>query len=139
MQRIAIMDYLINHKTHPTADEIFVDLNKLYPTLSKTTIYNTLKLFTENGAVLTLNIDEKNVRFDGDTSNHAHMQCTRCGKVYDLNIKHEYSKVSDRVTISFGVSTAYVGTKKDYNDYIKKADEALYISKEKGRNTYTHI
>ncbi|MBQ3420379.1 MAG: GGDEF domain-containing protein [Romboutsia sp.] len=60
-------------------------------------------------------------------------------KVYDLNIKHEYSKVSDRVTISFGVSTAYVGTKKDYNDYIKKADEALYISKEKGRNTYTHI
>jgi len=60
-------------------------------------------------------------------------------KIYDLNIKHEYSKVSDRVTISFGVSTAYVGTKKDYNDYIKKADEALYISKEKGRNTYTHI
>lgn len=86
MQRIAIMDYLINHKTHPTADEIFVDLNKLYPTLSKTTIYNTLKLFTENGAVLTLNIDEKNVRFDGDTSNHAHMQCTLCGKVYDLKI-----------------------------------------------------
>jgi len=60
-------------------------------------------------------------------------------KIYDLNIKHEYSEVSDRVTISFGVSTAYVGTKKDYNDYIKKADEALYISKEKGRNTYTHI
>ena len=60
-------------------------------------------------------------------------------KVYDLNIKHEYSKVSDRVTISFGVSTAYIDTKKDYYDYIKKADEALYISKQKGRNTYTHI
>lgn len=89
MQRIAIMDYLINHKTHPTADEIFVDLNKLYPTLSKTTIYNTLKLFTENGAVLTLNIDEKNVRFDGDTSNHAHFQCMNCGKVYDLKIISE--------------------------------------------------
>ena len=60
-------------------------------------------------------------------------------KVYDLNIKHEYSKVSDRVTISFGVSTAYIDTKKDYYDYIKKADEALYISKEKGRNTYTYM
>ena len=27
-------------------------------------------------------------------------------------MKHEYSEVSDRVTISFGISTAYVGTKK---------------------------
>ena len=60
-------------------------------------------------------------------------------KIYDLNIKHEYSEVSDRITISFGISTAYVGTKKDYNDYIKKADEALYLSKEKGRNTYTYM
>ena len=60
-------------------------------------------------------------------------------KIYDLNMKHEYSEVSDRVTISFGISTAYVGTKKDYNDYIKKADKALYLSKEKGRNTYTYM
>ena len=27
-------------------------------------------------------------------------------KIYDLNIKHEYSEVSDRITISFGISTA---------------------------------
>lgn len=60
-------------------------------------------------------------------------------KIYDLNIKHGYSEVSDRITISFGISTAHVGTKKDYNDYLKKADEALYISKERGRNTYTYM
>ena len=60
-------------------------------------------------------------------------------RIYDLNIKHEYSEVSDRITISFGISRAYVDTKKNYNDYIKKADEALYISKEKGRNTYTYM
>ena len=60
-------------------------------------------------------------------------------RIHDLNIKHEYSDVSDRITISFGISRANVGTKKDYNDYIKKADEALYISKEKGRNTYSYV
>jgi len=60
-------------------------------------------------------------------------------RLHDLNIKHDYSEVSDRITISFGISTAYIGTKKDYNDYIKKADKALYMSKEKGRNTYTYI
>lgn len=86
MQRMAIMSYLASHKTHPTADEIFVDLSSSYPTLSKTTIYNTLKLLTENGAILSLNIDEKNVRYDGDTSEHAHFQCLKCGKIIDFKI-----------------------------------------------------
>ena len=50
------------------------------------------------------------------------------------NILHEYSKVSDRVTLSIGISTAYIDTNKDYNDYIKKADKALYEAKHNGRN-----
>ena len=64
MQRIAIMDYLMVHRVHPTADEIYNALYPTMPTLSKTTIYNTMKLFTEQGAVKALVIDEKNVRFD---------------------------------------------------------------------------
>ena len=59
--------------------------------------------------------------------------------ICNLNIKHEYSEVSDRVTISVGISTAYIGTTKDYEEYIKTADKALYKSKEKGRNTYTFL
>lgn len=51
-----------------------------------------------------------------------------------INIRHEYSKVSDRVTLSIGISTAYINTNKDYNDYIKKADKALYEAKNNGRN-----
>ena len=50
VQRIAIMDYLLKHKTHPSIDEIYLALSKSIPTLSKTTVYNTLKLLTENGA-----------------------------------------------------------------------------------------
>ena len=41
MQRIAIMDYLMVHRVHPTADEIYNALYPTMPTLSKTTIYNT--------------------------------------------------------------------------------------------------
>lgn len=59
MQRIAIMDYLMVHRVHPTADEIYNALYPTMPTLSKTTIYNTMKLFTEQGAVKALVIDEK--------------------------------------------------------------------------------
>ena len=45
VQRIAVMDYLMTHRTHPTVDEIYHALEKQIPTLSKTTVYNTLKLF----------------------------------------------------------------------------------------------
>ena len=79
LQRMAIMDYLMAHRVHPTADEIYNALYPTMPTLSKTTIYNTMKLFTEQGAVKALVIDEKNVRFDIDTSSHAHFMCLECG------------------------------------------------------------
>lgn len=84
VQRIAIMQYLLDHKTHPTVDEIFCAHQPSMPTLSKTTVYNTLKLFVDSKAALMIDIDEKNVRFDGDTSLHAHFICQSCGKIYDV-------------------------------------------------------
>jgi Fe2+ or Zn2+ uptake regulation protein len=86
VQRLAIMDYLNEHKTHPTADEIFNALSPSIPTLSRTTIYNTLKLFTQQGVVQAITIDERTEHFDADTSIHAHFLCKKCGKIYDAEI-----------------------------------------------------
>lgn len=84
LQRIAIMEYLFEHRTHPTVDMIFNDLNPKMPTLSKTTIYNTLKLFVEKGAVLKLDVDDKEAHYDGDTATPAHFYCLDCGKILDI-------------------------------------------------------
>ena len=84
VQRIAIMDYLLTHRTHPAIDEIYLALCEQIPTLSKTTVYNTLKLFVEHGAAQMLTIDEHNVCFDGDLSLHAHFLCKSCNKIFDL-------------------------------------------------------
>lgn len=84
VQRVAIMDYLINNRTHPAVDEIYSYLSPSMPTLSKTTVYNTLKLFADCGAILALTIDEKNTCFDADTSMHGHFLCKKCGKIYDF-------------------------------------------------------
>lgn len=87
VQRIAIMDFLIKNRIHPTAEDIYNALATQIPTLSRTTVYNTLKLFEEGGALMSLSIDERNVRFDVDTSRHAHGKCLKCGKVYDLPVR----------------------------------------------------
>jgi len=84
MPRVAIMQYLMEHKIHPTIDQIFIDLLPEAPSLSKTTVYNTLKLFYDKKVVLALTIDEKNVRYDILTSNHAHFKCKTCGNIYDV-------------------------------------------------------
>ena len=84
VQRIAIMEYLVTHRTHPTADEVYMALCDSIPTLSKTTVYNTLKLFAQQKAALMLTINDNLVRFDGDTSLHSHFLCRRCGRVHDL-------------------------------------------------------
>lgn len=86
------MDYLLNHKTHPCIDEIYTALCKEIPTLSKTTVYNTLKLFVEHGAAKMLTIDEKNACFDGDVHPHAHFQCKVCNKIYDVEIPQNLSE-----------------------------------------------
>lgn len=89
VQRIAIMDYLLKHHTHPSIDEIYMALCQDIPTLSKTTVYNTLKLFVEHGAARMLTIDERNACFDGDISIHAHFQCKVCGKITDVPLSAE--------------------------------------------------
>ncbi|WP_294139569.1 transcriptional repressor [uncultured Sanguibacteroides sp.] len=93
MQRIAIMDYMLSHRIHPCIEEIYDALSPEYPTLSKTTVYNTLKLFVEQKAVTPIVIDEKNIRFDIHTMPHAHFMCMGCGKVYDLSAE-EMQKLS---------------------------------------------
>jgi len=82
--RLKILEYLINHRTHPTVERIHKELSKEIPTLSKTTIYNTLKLFVSKGIVQELTIEEKEMRYDADTKPHAHFKCMECGDVYDL-------------------------------------------------------
>ena len=87
-QRIAIMDYLLDNCNHPTVEAVYDALHTSMPTLSKTTVYNTLKLFEKKQAVQILNIDERNVRLDATMEPHAHFQCMRCGKIFDVPVKN---------------------------------------------------
>lgn len=88
-QRIKILEYLDAHKTHPTVEEIYNTLYPGIPTLSKTTVYNTLRSFSDAKLVQELHIDDSEVRFDIDTSLHGHFLCKACGKVHDFDIVHE--------------------------------------------------
>ena len=87
VQRAAIMQYLLEHDDHPTVDQIYADLLPDMPTLSKATVYNTLRLFVDKKAVKAIFIDERNVRFDAFTHLHAHFKCKRCNAIYEVPLE----------------------------------------------------
>lgn len=94
-QRIKIFDYLIKHRNHPTVDMIYRELMTAIPTLSKTTVYNTLNLFIEKKIAIVIIIEENETRYDADTSIHGHFKCGRCEKVIDLDIDVSKIEITD--------------------------------------------
>jgi len=87
--RVQVFRYLLEHRTHPTAEEIFSSLAEEMPTLSRTSVYNTLRAFTEAGLVKIITVEGDKVRFDADLSDHGHFRCSRCGKIYDFGFSFD--------------------------------------------------
>lgn len=85
-QRIKIMEYLIKNKCHPTVDMIYSDLHEEIPTLSKTTVYNTLNLFIDAQLVRVLSIDGIESKYDINIKNHGHFLCESCKEIFDFPI-----------------------------------------------------
>jgi Fe2+ or Zn2+ uptake regulation protein len=83
-QRLKIFEYLLSNHTHPTADNIYQALKPQIPSLSKTTIYNTMKLFVESGIANAITIDEGETRYDAEMVIHGHFKCVTCGDVFDF-------------------------------------------------------
>jgi len=86
-QRLKVLEYLTLNLCHPTVDQIYVDLQKEVPTLSKTTIYNTLSTLVESGLVRVVTIEDNETRYDIEIENHGHFKCESCGTIFNFNIE----------------------------------------------------
>jgi Fe2+ or Zn2+ uptake regulation protein len=86
-QRLEILRYLDTSRAHPTADQIYLYLKEKNPSLSKTTVYNSLEIFKKHSIIQTLTISGSELRYDYVTKMHHHFFCTKCGRIYDINFK----------------------------------------------------
>lgn len=86
LTRMMIFEYLKTAQKHPNVDEIYQALQAQIPTLSKTTVYNTLHLFTEKHIARAVMLKDQENRYDLAAHPHAHFQCLHCNEVYDVKI-----------------------------------------------------
>jgi Fe2+ or Zn2+ uptake regulation protein len=90
--RIRILEYLMRNRTHPTVDDIYKGLSSEIPTLSKTTVYNTLKVLVDKNIVSIVTTEEDEARYDYSEEMHIHFKCKKCGTLYDIFHKCEILK-----------------------------------------------
>ncbi|WP_068449319.1 Fur family transcriptional regulator [Caviibacter abscessus] len=94
LQRIQIFQYLLQAKNHPSVDMIYSDLHNQIPTLSKTTVYNTLKIFTQKKLVNEI-VEGKENRYDAISEPHGHFKCMKCQDIYDFEYDFELKELKD--------------------------------------------
>jgi len=83
-QRIAVVEYVLKSKTHPSADDVLGYARKKCPTVSRATVYNTLNLLVGKGLLGMQTIKEGAVVFDPNVEKHHHFIDNDTGDIYDI-------------------------------------------------------
>ena len=85
-QRVAICTLLAVSDEHPTAQMIYDALHPDYPSLSLSTVYNTLDTLVQLGVINVLGTAGDGVEhYDADVHPHVNLACLACHRVIDLH------------------------------------------------------
>lgn len=101
-QRVAVLRVLAQEGSHLTADQIYDRIRRELPTTSLATVYKTVSLLKDVGALQELNLTGERSYYDAAQDEpHPHLVCISCGEVRDLQVD-EMQDLSARVARETG-------------------------------------
>jgi Fur family transcriptional regulator, ferric uptake regulator len=87
--RKAIIDVLHKTERHLSAEDIYLEVNKLYEQIGLTTVYRTLELLIEMGLIFKFDFGDGRARYelveDQKGDHHHHLVCTQFKRVIDYS------------------------------------------------------
>jgi Fur family transcriptional regulator, peroxide stress response regulator len=83
-QRLAVLQFIRESHTHPSADDVYSNVRGTCPTVSRATVYNTLNLLAEKGVIKTQMLREGSLVFDAQVHQHHHFIDDETGQIYDV-------------------------------------------------------
>ena len=86
IQRSLVLEAVNKLRCHASADEVYDEIKKEHPTISRATVYRNLNLLAEMGQIRRLEIPGSADRFDHIPTNHCHVKCQVCGGVFDVDM-----------------------------------------------------
>jgi Fur family iron response transcriptional regulator len=91
-QRIEVAELLLSRPQHLSADQIIEKLQRAGSRVSKATVYDSLKTFSETGLIKEINVDATRKYYDSTTDAHHHFYHVQTGELTDIP--------SDRIDIA---------------------------------------
>ncbi len=104
-QREAVYNVLCQTTSHPDVAWIYARTREIIPNISIATVYRNLQELLSIGKIKKLSAEGYAERYDANVSDHAHLVCSCCGKIVDIDmsqvdVKHSITGV-DRYEITF--------------------------------------
>lgn len=101
-KRNAILACVRQSKAHPSPEEIYHCLQQEHSDISLASVYRNLKLFKDEGLIVSLGCVNGVERLDGRVEPHVHFACTSCGAVMDVPDVQVPQSVSQAAAQSLG-------------------------------------
>ena len=103
-QRVVVAERVLDSEAHPSADQLFAEVKRALPMISRATVYNTLNLLVERGLLRELVLTPGRAVFDPKLSPHHHFIDDRTGVIHDVPWDSVEVKRVEAVTVS-GLTT----------------------------------
>ena len=85
--RETILNTLSKTQKHLSAEDIYLEVHKIYPAVGLTTVYRTLELLVRMGWVYKFDFGDGRARYElikgPNVKHHHHLVCTGCGRIID--------------------------------------------------------
>ena len=82
-QRSVICQYLADTDEHPTPYQAFAEISANHPEISRATVYNTLNLLKELGAIIEIGFGDDHTHYETNVQPHVNLICMQCHQITD--------------------------------------------------------
>jgi Fur family peroxide stress response transcriptional regulator len=82
-QRVELVRLIAASEGHPSASQLYAQVQRRFPTMSHATVYKTLALLKEMNQVLEIDLRDDS-HYDGNRPQpHPHLICLKCNQILD--------------------------------------------------------
>ena len=86
IQRDIVLTTVRSMNDHPSADAVYAKIHGEYPSISRATVYRNLEYLSRSGQILHVEMPNGADCYDFNTSDHCHIRCEKCKKVFDISV-----------------------------------------------------
>lgn len=82
--RRAVAAALVEHRQHPTADDVAASVQASCPDVAHSTIYRILAEMEQAGIVVHVHLGHSSAVYHLADQGHSHLSCDRCGTIVEV-------------------------------------------------------